>query len=148
VLFTYFTLPYRGQIIFFDEMLLRLLGQSRRAWGQKGLRLPHKKQMSYKWIYLALWLDLLTHEIGWTWMANMKAQSLLEVMQNWPRPFGGVIWDRAPSHRARMLKQLPIDRIELPPYSSDINPVERIFEEVRRNVEGKRYRSLDEKRGR
>ena len=33
----------------------------------------------------------------------------------------------------------------LPPYSSELNPAERLFEEVRRRVEGTVYATLDDK---
>jgi len=39
-----------------------------------------------------------------------------------------------------------VQRIYLPPYSPELNPVERLFEEVRREVEGYRYDTLEEKR--
>ncbi|HZA21833.1 MAG TPA: YhjD/YihY/BrkB family envelope integrity protein [Dehalococcoidia bacterium] len=35
--------------------------------------------------------------------------------------------------------------IGLPPYSPELNPAERVFEEVRREIEGKVYANLDEK---
>ena len=33
-----------------------------------------------------------------------------------------------------------------PPYSPEVNPVERVFEEVRRYVEGRVYRSIEVKK--
>ena len=35
--------------------------------------------------------------------------------------------------------------IGLPPYSPELNPAERVFEEVQREIEGKVYANLDEK---
>ena len=35
--------------------------------------------------------------------------------------------------------------IELPPYSPELNPAERVFEEIRRAIEGKVYATLEEK---
>jgi len=40
---------------------------------------------------------------------------------------------------------LPMTRIFLPPYSPELNPAERIFEEVRRHIEGFVYPSLQAK---
>lgn len=57
------------------------------------------------------------------------------------------MWDRAPSHRAKILSELPTTtRVFLPSYSPELNPAERIFEEVRRRVEGKVYEELEAKR--
>jgi len=136
--------PFGRSVIFYDEMRLGLLGQSRRAWGRKGERLPQLRQQSYRWMYLALWLDPHSHTIGWTWIPNLKAQTLLEVMRGW-QGIRAVVWDRAPSHRAKLLDELPIGRIEIPPYSPDLNPVERIFQEIRRHVEGIVYETVEDK---
>lgn len=146
VLFKYFIQAYGNKIVFFDEMRIGLLGQCRRAWGKKGLRLAQQRQLSYKWAYLALWLDPNTHEIHWTWIADMKARTLLELMKTWPERFRAVVWDRAPSHRAKALNELQVGRIPLPPYAPDLNPVERIFEEIRRHVEGKVYQNIEDKK--
>ena len=52
----------------------------------------------------------------------------------------------ARSHRAKILSELPTTRVFLPSYSPELNPAERIFEEVRRRVEGKVYEDLEAKR--
>ena len=36
--------------------------------------------------------------------------------------------------------------VHLPPYSPELNPAERVFEEVRRWVEGRRYESIEAKK--
>jgi len=58
----------------------------------------------------------------------------------------GVIWDRAGGHRSRSVRAVDLPQAYLPPYSPELNPAERIFEEVRRRVEGRVYKSLEEKR--
>ncbi len=58
---------------------------------------------------------------------------------------GAVVWDGAPSHRDRRMRGLGLPLIGLPPYSPELNPAERVFEEVRRWIEGKVYRSIDDK---
>jgi len=40
---------------------------------------------------------------------------------------------------------LGLPLIGLPPYSPELNPAERVFEEVRRWIEGKVYPSLEDK---
>jgi transposase len=56
-----------------------------------------------------------------------------------------VVWDGAGAHRGKQLGGLPIARIFLPPYSPELNPAERVLEEVRRRAEGRVYDSLDAK---
>jgi transposase len=58
---------------------------------------------------------------------------------------GAVVWDGAPSHRDRRMRGLGLPLIGLPPYSPELNPAERVFEEVRRWIEGKVYRSIEDK---
>lgn len=41
------------------------------------------------------------------------------------------------------MRGLPL--VGLPPYSPELNPAERVFEELRRATEGKVYATLDEK---
>lgn len=42
--------------------------------------------------------------------------------------------------------ELDFERIFQPPYSPEVNPVERIFAEVRRHTEGRIYETLEEKK--
>ncbi len=73
----------------------------------------------------------------------MRKEQILPVLKRWALEV--VVWDRAPSHRAKVLSELPTTRVFLPPYSPELNPAERIFEEVRRRVEGRVYDSIENK---
>jgi hypothetical protein len=55
----------------------------------------------------------------------------------------GLVWDNAPSHRDDEITDLDLGFVGLPPYSPELNPAERLFEEIRRLVEGKVYATLD-----
>jgi transposase len=57
----------------------------------------------------------------------------------------GLVWDRGPSHRTAEVREVGIPLVELPPYSPELNPAERVFEKLRRVVEGKVYTTLDDK---
>ena len=56
-----------------------------------------------------------------------------------------VVWDGAASHRGELVRGVGLPLIGLPPYSPELNPAERVFEEVRRWIEGKVYPSLEDK---
>jgi transposase len=56
-----------------------------------------------------------------------------------------VVWDGAPSHRDRRMGGLGLPLIGLPPYSPELNPAERVFEEVRRWIEGRVYQTIEDK---
>ena len=67
----------------------------------------------------------------------MRQEYIRPVLEGWA--LDAVVWDKAPSHRAKSLAELGTIRVFLPSYSPELNPAERIFEEVRRRVEGKLY---------
>ena len=56
-----------------------------------------------------------------------------------------LVWDNAPGHRDADVTDLDLAFVGLPPYSPELNPAERLFEEVRRRVEGRVYATLDAK---
>jgi len=73
----------------------------------------------------------------------MNQQKLVPVFEQWP--MDGVVWDGAPSHRGKLMGEVGFGRIFLPAYSPELNPAERVFEEVRRHIEGAVYPSLKAK---
>jgi hypothetical protein len=50
----------------------------------------------------------------------------------------GVVWDHAAFHKAKAVGEVRLRRVYQPPYSPELNPAERVLEEVRRWVEGRR----------
>ena len=57
-----------------------------------------------------------------------------------------LVWDGAGSHRSELVRSVEgVRTILQPAYSPELNPAERVFEEVRRWVEGRVYGSLEEK---
>jgi transposase len=55
----------------------------------------------------------------------------------------GVVWDHAAFHKAKVVGEVGLRRIYQPPYSPERNPAERVFEEVRRWVEGRRCERIE-----
>ena len=131
------------QVLEVDEMRLGLQGQVRRVWASVGVKVVQKVQFVFEWTYLLLGVQPQTGTLRWAWVARMRQEDLLPALRPWP--LAGVIWDRAPSHRGQEMAELPLQRIFQPPYSPEVNPVERIFEELRRAVEGLLYASLEAK---
>ena len=56
-----------------------------------------------------------------------------------------LVWDRAPSHRDATVKAVGLPLIEQPPYAPELNPVERVFEELRATIEGVVYPTIEAK---
>ena len=74
----------------------------------------------------------------------MKATDLVPLMAalRTNAPLDAVIWDSAASHRDAAVRAVGVPLVGLPPYSPELNPAERLFEEVRRQVEGRVYATL------
>ena len=127
-----------------DEMRFGLWGQVRRRWGLKGKKIIQRMQIAFRWSYLVLAVDVLHGELPWGWSQRRNQQQLVPIFERWA--MDGVVWDGAPSHRGKRMGQVGFGRIFLPAYSPELNPAERVFEEVRRHVEGEVYPSLQAKR--
>jgi transposase len=121
-------------------MRLGLQGRIRRVWASRGVKVVQKVQFVFEWVYLLLGVDPLSGDLQWDWIESMRQEHLVPALKEWE--LHGVIWDRASSHRGKQTAQLPIQPIFQPSYSPELNPVERVFEELRREIEGRIYPSL------
>ena len=136
-----------SRIGFGDEMRVGLRGTTRRVRGRRGIKVRQRLQLRYEWRYLFAAVDGQAGRVRWNWVPSMKAEAL------WPTIAGiqemnildGLVWDNAPSHRDGEITDLDLAFIGLPPYSPELNPAERLFEEVRRRFEGRVYATLDDK---
>lgn len=125
---------------FSDEMRFGLYGQVRRRWGKQGVKIHQPLQIVYEWWYLVLAIDVIHLDLRWDWSDGMSQADLLPIFERWDLDM--VIWDGARSHHGQIMHDLPMTRIFLPAYSPELNPAERIFEEIRPAVEGIVYPSL------
>ena len=136
-----------SRIGFGDEMRVGLRGTTRRVWGRRGVKVRQRLQLTYEWRYLFAAVDGQAGQVWWNWVPSMKAEAL------WPTIAGiqedglldGLVWDNAPSHHDFDITDLDVAVVGLPPYSPELNPAERLFEEIRRHVEGRVYATLDAK---
>src|SRR5262249_44227976 len=81
------------------------------------------------------------------WVDSMKAADLVPLMEalRANAPLDGLVWDGAASHRDAAVRAVGVPLVGLPPYSPELNPAERLFEEGRRQVEGQVYATLADK---
>ena len=127
-----------------DEMRLGLQGKVRRVWASRGVKVIQKLQFVFEWTYLLLAVDPLNGTLLWDWIPNMRQTAFLPVLSKWT--VDCLVWDGAASHRGNDVGELAFERIFQPPYSPEVNPVERIFAEVRRHTEGRLYDTLEDKK--
>jgi len=132
---------------FADEMRVGLRGMVRRVWGRRGVKVRQPLQLVYKWRYLFLVVEVRKGKLYWSWIDSMKAEMVGAAVNGLKQhtEVAAVVWDGAPSHRDQRVHGLGLSLIGLPPYSPELNPAERVFEEVRRWIEGKVYPSLEDK---
>ncbi len=126
-----------------DELRLGLRGQARRVLGRRGVRVVQRLQLRYQWAYLLLAVDPRVGTLRWRWLERCRAAPIREVLAAWTPD--AVVWDSHGAHTARLLADLPVVRVRLPPYSPELNPAERVFQELRRRVEGRCYATVPDK---
>ena len=132
---------------FSDEMRLGLRGTSRRVWGLRGVKVRQRLQLQYDWWYLFVAVDGQAGTVSWTWLDSMKATDLVPLMEalHANAPLDALVWDGASSHRDDAVRAVGVPLIQLPSYSPELNPAERLLEEIRRHTEGQVYATLADK---
>jgi transposase len=130
-----------------DELRLGLRGTTRRVWGRRGIKVRQRLQLTYAWWYLFAAVDGQAGTVSWTWVDSMQAADLVPLMEALRdnAPLDAVVWDGASSHRDDAVRAVGVPLIRLPAYSPELNPAERLFEEIRRHVEGRVYATLADK---
>ena len=86
-------------------------------------------------------------------LPSMTLESMtvfVEEFRRWLKSNGEVetetvlILDGAGAHRSESISYGEVDKQLLPPYSPELNPVERFFQELRRELKNKVYESYEE----
>jgi hypothetical protein len=123
---------------FTDEMRVGLRGMARRVWGKRGVKVRQRLQIAYKWRYLFLAVDSQAGRLFWCWLPALTAIDIRSALRGL-QPFGlaALVWDRAAPHLDQGVRALGLPLVAQPPASPELNPTERVFEELRRAVEGK-----------
>jgi hypothetical protein len=131
------------QLYWGDEMRIGLLGQVRRRWAPRGMKLRQRVAFGRVWRYLVLAVDGIRGQLHWTWSANMKGESIAGAVQTWKEAgVEAVVWDRAGGHRTKTVREVGLVLVEQPAGSPELNPAERVFEELRRRIEGRPYADI------
>lgn len=129
-----------------DEMRIGLMGQVRRRWAPRGVKLRQRVAFGRVWRYLALAIDVVRGVVSWTWIENMKGHSIAEAVQAFKEAgVEAMVWDRAGGHRTLAVREVGVTLVEQPAASPELNPAERVFEELRRKIEGRNYDDIEQK---
>lgn len=122
----------------------------RRSWSKVGKRTIIDSQQSFDNRYLFSAVSPISggsfHLSGIDGFGTEAAHIfLLELKKNHPDKTVIVVWDNAPCHRPKIHREIPgLIVLFLPPYSPELNPAERFFEELRRATANHIFKSIEE----
>jgi transposase len=115
-----------------------LMSNFRRSWSKVGIRSVLPQKQGYDNSYLFTAIQPLTGEnFSLLSLDEMSTETelifLTELKKLHPDKNVCVVMDNAPCHKPKVLHILDgLSIIYLPPYSPELNPVERYFEEMRK----------------
>lgn len=127
-------LPVR--VMFQDEARFGRMSDPRRCWAPAPLRPLVPVALIREYVYAYATVTPADGALDWMLAAKMDTLTmgafLRHVSQRHPGEFVVMVLDGAPSHRAFHL-EIPENMalLRLPPYSPELNPAERLWEELR-----------------
>jgi hypothetical protein len=139
-----------ADVLFFDEARFGTHTKIGYGWFPKGKRTPVKVKIGYKAFYVYGAVSAKTGSNYSASFPNVNTESMNEYFKMLSEYYSSrkiaVIMDGAGWHRSRGL-EIPenIDIFLLPPYSPELNPVERFWRYLKQNVVHNRlFESLEE----
>ncbi|HID63911.1 MAG TPA: hypothetical protein EYP49_14415 [Anaerolineae bacterium] len=88
-------------------MRVGLIGQVRRVWAPRGVKVRQKVAFKYEWAYLNLAVNGLEGTLYREWTPNVKTEEIAKVVEQWQaKGVEIIVWDRAPGHRGKRSKRL------------------------------------------
>ncbi len=137
-------------LYFQDEMRYGLLSNVRRSWSKVGERavLPHQHAFENRYLFSAV--NPLSgesfHLMGIDGMDSIAMNVFLtELKRQHPNEHVFVVVDNAPCHKPKWVRDIEgLTVIFLPPYSPELNPTERYFEEMRRSTANRVFETLED----
>src|SRR3989344_4981305 len=138
------------ELFFGDEMRYGLISNFRRSWSRVGERTIIDSQKSFDNRYLFSAVAPLTgksfHLSGIDGFDSEAAHTfLIELKKSHPKKMVVLVWDNAPCHRPLIHRTIPgLIVLFLPPYSPELNPAERFFEELRKATANQIFKSIEE----
>lgn len=127
-----------------------LISNFRRSWSKVGERTVIDSQKSFENRYLFSAVSPLSgnsfHLSGIDGFDTEAAHTfLVELKKQHKDKTVIVVWDNAPCHRPKIHREIPgLIIIFLPPYSPELNPAERFFEELRKSTANQIFKTIEE----
>lgn len=127
-----------------------LISNFRRSWSKVGERTIVDSQQSFDNRYLFSAVAPISgksfHLSGIDGFDTSAAHVfLLELKKQHPDTLVILVWDNAPCHRPKIHREIPgLIVLFLPPYSPELNPAERFFEELRKSTANHTFKTIAE----
>lgn len=127
-----------------------LISNFRRSWSKVGERTIIDSQQSFDNRYLFSAVAPISgrsfHLSGIDGFDTSAAHVfLLELKKQHPDTLVILVWDNAPCHRPKIHREIPgLIVLFLPPYSPELNPAERFFEELRKATANHIFKTIAE----
>ncbi len=135
-----------ARIGFGDEMLVSRHGMLSRVLAPRGIAVTQPCQGERESVYLSLCVDGIRGTFSWLWIACMHHTEIALGVHQWKTDgLDAVIWDNASSHGHAVVQAVGVPLIGQPTYAPELNPAERVFEELRKVVKGQSFPRLEEK---
>jgi transposase len=133
-----------------DEARFGLQPSLRRAWVTRGVRAHKSSRCRYDWQYI--WAALQIGGGGSEFFysdkadADMSGAFLRQIARRDPLSIHVVIWDGAGFHPPNGDGRIPGNVVVLrqPPYSPELNPVERLWDQLRDGLCNRSWQNLEE----
>ena len=132
-----------------DEARYGLHSAQRRCWGLRGLRIVKPAQQKYQWGYVFGALEITEGDGVFCYLPTVTlehTQTFLEqLVKHDPDSEHVVIWDGAGFHHSAGDPRIPtnVHLIQLPAYSPELNPIERLWDIMKDHICNRVYEALE-----
>lgn len=133
-----------------DEVRYGLITVVRKVWGMKGVRVLAPYQAKYQASYLYGALEMTQGATQLLFRLPVCLESteafLRELVATEPDAYHILLWDNAGFHPRAGDETLPenIRLLPFPPYSPELNPVERLWDIVKDGIANRIWETLDD----
>jgi len=135
--------------MFYDESRFGLITDIGRKWTIRGVKPIIPYQQKYEYFYLYQSTDIKTGEDFSMFMSHLDTISLNEYLKELSERFKNekivLIMDNASFHKSKKLNIPKNIKIEyIPPYSPELNPQERRFEDIKKFLKNKVFKTIED----
>lgn len=131
-----------------DEARFGLKAIYRRRWCPRGRRPPWIVDDRYEWLWLYVAVEPKTGASFTLELPRLDTDCVQvfvsEFRKHHPTGQHVFVWDGAPAHRSGRVEWPPgLEPLQLPPYSPELDPVERLFEVLRGEMANRAFEGLE-----